>query len=456
MVNYLKECQCFCPPRDQLKRTILVQMSFSDLPQEILALVVQHIDPSDLPKSIDDLLVSRAWYRAVLPVYLSRLQLSTIYVLSNDLERFPRPDTNPLLSQAIQKTVTRLSLCLDGLPSRDRLSWDDQRELGEDQGLDTHQWLDQIIYYHRNGCSETLQERLKVLFADDKIQPRIRDEDDHWFESYESDIVYRDRFLADELEEARELESRLSNWRGGLNERVSRFAELLPGFEKLSEIKIETTLTPRWNYMFAASMGRLLTSLPSNVTTLTLDTHACQFTSEPLHICAILSQRLLSFQTVRIRMGSICPSILEKCINSPDSTSRLMNLVIRLYLPNPWGAVDIHYDRHSSIFDAKSCYSVRKPLFYKEMVLAGHQLAKARPSMTGVRIAFRPHGSESIVVADCKEEAGFHPVDRIIYKDGTLVEGPWEDSMELQRDRFSFTPLLPPRSVHEDLSVSLV
>ena len=64
--------------------------------------------------------------------------------------------------------------------------------------------------------------------------------------------------------------------------------------------------------------------------------------------------------------------------------------------------------------------------------------------MIGVRIAFRRHGPESFVVADCKEEAAFYPVDRIIYKDGTLVEGPWEDSMELQRHRFSFTALLPP------------
>ena len=96
-------------------------MSFSDLPQEILALIAQHIYPSERPESIDDLLVSRAWYWAVLPIYLSRTQLSTIYVLSNDLERFPRPDTNPHLSQAIQETVMRLGLCLDGIPSRERL-----------------------------------------------------------------------------------------------------------------------------------------------------------------------------------------------------------------------------------------------------------------------------------------------------------------------------------------------
>ena len=415
-------------------------MSFSDLPQEVLALIAQHIDSSDRPISVDDLLVSRAWYYAVLPVYLSRLQLSTIYVLSNDLERFPRPDTTPLLSQAIQKTVTRLSLCLDGLPSRDRLSWDDQREFGEDNGLDTHQWLDQTIYYHRNGCSQTLQERLKVVYTDDKIQPRIRDEDDHWFESYEGAIVYRDRLSADEIEETRELESRLCNWRGRLNESLFRFAEILSASKKLREVKIETTLSPRWDYIFAASMGRILTSLPSTVRTLTLDTHACQFASEPLHICAILSQRLLSFQTVRIRMRSICPSILEKCTNSPDSTSRLMNLVIRLYLPNNGEPVNIRYDRR--FIDAESCYPQENRLC-REMLLAGLQLAKARPSMTGVRIAFGRPGPEPIVIADCKEEAAFFPVDGIIYKDGTLVEGPWEDSMELKRHRYAFMSLLP-------------
>ena len=188
-------------------------MSFSDLPHEILALIAQHIYPSERPASIDDLLVSRAWYWAVLPIYLSRTQLSTIYVLSNDLEWFPRPDTSPRLSQAIQETVTRLGLCLDGLPSRQSLSWEEHQEFGEAAWLDTLEWLDKTIYYHRNGCSKTLQERLKVLSAGGKIQPRIWGEDDHWFESCEVSIVYRDRVRADEIEEWRQLESRLPNWR---------------------------------------------------------------------------------------------------------------------------------------------------------------------------------------------------------------------------------------------------
>ena len=72
------------------------------------------------------------------------------------------------------------------------------------------------------------------------------------------------------------------------------------------------------------------------------------------------------------------------------------------------------------------------------MVLAGHHLAKARPSMTGMRIAFRRGGPDSIVVADCKEEVAYYPLDSIGNKDGTLVEGPWEDGAELQRHQYSF------------------
>ena len=220
-----------------------------------------------------------------------------------------------------------------------------------------------------------------------------------------------------------------------MNEKLSRFAEILSASKELREVKIETTLTPRWNFIVTASMGRLLTSLPLNSTTLTLDTHACHFKLRHVHMCAIISQRLDSFQTVRIRMRSICPSILETCINSPNTASRLRTLVIRLYLPD-------HTRMCHSAFNAKSCYPSEKRIC-REMTLAGLELAKARPSMTGVRIAFRRHGPKSIVVADCKMEAAFWYSESINYKDGALVEGPWEDSVELWRRRISFTQLLP-------------
>ena len=418
-------------------------MNLLDLPQEILALIFQHIGPAELPKSIDFLLVSRAWYWAVLPVYLSRLQLSTIYVLSNDLERFPRPNTNPSLSQAIQQRVTRLTLCVDGLPSRETLSWEDQREFS----AEAYQRLDETIYRHRNGCSKTLRGRLMVVFAEGKIQSRIEDHFIRWSDHFEGEIFHRYRVRDEEAQEVKELECRLSNWRGLLNDRLFRFAEILSAFKELREIKIETTLTPRWDYIFAPSMGKLLTHLPSNVTTLTLDTHASRFLtledgSEPVHICAIISQRIDHFQTVRIRMRSVCPSILEMPINSPNTISRLKTLVIRLYLPDHMGPFDdTHNGRHPD-FNAVSCCPGEK-LLYREMILAGLQLAKARPSMTGVRISYKHLEKDMLVVADCKEEAAFYHPHSTDYEDGALVEGPWEDSLELGHDQNSFMHPLP-------------
>ena len=407
-----------------------LQMSLLDLPPEVLALIAQHIGPAELRTSTDYIVISRAWYWAVLPIYLSGLQLSTIYVLSNDLERFPRSNTNSPLSQAIRKTVTRLSLCLDGLPSRDALSWDDQREFSKE----THQWLDQTIHSHRNGSSKTLQERLRVVVADDKIQPHIRGADDHWWEDLEDDIVYRDRVRNYEIQEAKELDCRLSNWRGRLNDRLSHFAEILSASKELCEFKIETTPTPRWDYIFTPPVGRLLTSLPVNVTTLTLDTHAVHFLTredgaEPVHICAIISQRLQSFQTVKIRMRSICPCILKTPIDSPSTTSKLKTLVIRLYLPDYMSPSDDIDYRHGPDFHAKSCCPGEKPL-YEEMVLAGFQLAEASPSTTALRIAYKVRWTSLILVADCKQGEVLRSNWRD-HHDGTLIERPWEDSMDL-------------------------
>ena len=217
-----------------------------------------------------------------------------------------------------------------------------------------------------------------------------------------------------------------------MNDRLSRFAVILSASKQLCEVKIETTLTPRWDYIFTPSMGRLLTSLPSNVMSLTLDTHASRFLnredgSEPVHICAIISQRLQDFRTVRIRMRSICPSILKTSINSPNATSRLKTLVIRLYFPDHMGPHDdIHDGRHPD-FNAKSCYPGEE-LLYNQMVSAGLQLAATGPSMTGLRISYRQPWKNAIAVADCKEGRLFlHP-----YKDSTVVEVPWEDSVELR------------------------
>ena len=162
----------------------------------------------------------------------------------------------------------------------------------------------------------------------------------------------------------------------------------------------------------------------------------------PVQICVIIPQRLQGFRTVRIRMRSICPSILKTSINSPSTTSRLRILVIRLYFPDHMGPHDdIHDGRHPDS-NAKSCYPEEEQL-YSQMVLAGLQSAETSPSMTVLRISYRQLQKNVIVVTDCKEGRLFIYPYSNDYKDSTVVEGPWEESVELRANWATSLNMLP-------------
>ena len=401
-------------------------MPLLDLPPEIVLLIAEYIGSKELRSSTDYLLISKAWYYAVLPVYLSGLQLSTIYVLSNDLEKFPRPNTRSLISQAIQNTVTRLTLCLDGLPSREAIYMNDDKDGLDD---DTRQWFDRTANHHRFGSSKSLLGRLDMKDRHGEMRARLRGEDRR--DVLEGHMIVRDFDRHDEIKEEEELESRLSHWRDRLNEKLSLFTEILPASENLRQVKIETTLTPRWNYLFSSSLGMLFARLPLNVSSLTVDTSASDFIdrddgSAPLHVCALLSQRLQSFQHVRIRMRTICPCIFPTSTGLPGNAgSRLQSLFIRLYLPDHLRKYDDTRQNHNPEFHAKSCFPKGRPL-YQEMVSAGVQSTKMILSMTALQISYRHSQHRVIFVADCNKK-------RILSRnyapdeDGAVDQEPWDD-----------------------------
>ncbi|KAL6714355.1 hypothetical protein ACLMJK_007778 [Lecanora helva] len=91
-------------------------MGLLDLPPELITLIVELIGIVELRTSTQYLLVSKLWYRAALPVFLSDLQISTIYLSSHDLERFP-PQNSPL-NDLIAEKVERLSIRFAGHPSK--------------------------------------------------------------------------------------------------------------------------------------------------------------------------------------------------------------------------------------------------------------------------------------------------------------------------------------------------
>ena len=271
------------------------------------------------------------------------------------------------------------------------------------------QWLKRLARGHRYGSAETLVYRLGSRGA--RVETR----------------------------EKQELESRLASWSDHMNDRLARFAEILPGCHILDELSVETTLTPRWDYVFASSVGKLLSSLLSTLTTLTLDTSASDLISgndgiKPLHVCPIISQRLQSFQTVRLRMRCMCPCVFNKPSGSPSS--RLQTLVIRLNLPDHMTVFHRNTRRRRfKEFHAKSCTPAEMPL-YQEIISAGTQLAKTTPSITKIRISYRDLYSLSIRVADyvrgriLKRFSSDHDADNMT----GVEDGPWEDQADLQDD----------------------
>ena len=91
-------------------------MHLLQLAPELLTLIFEEIGAAHMRTSVSYLLISRAWYRIAHPVYLSGLDLSTLYLSSRDLERLPHSQCP--LSKLIQSNTTRLSLRLVGHPSK--------------------------------------------------------------------------------------------------------------------------------------------------------------------------------------------------------------------------------------------------------------------------------------------------------------------------------------------------
>ena len=85
-------------------------MQLLDLPTELLLSILECIGPISLRSSVDNLLVSKQWYRAAIKVFLSDLDLSTLYLSTNAIERLPPP--NCPLYEHFSKNVENIPLCL--------------------------------------------------------------------------------------------------------------------------------------------------------------------------------------------------------------------------------------------------------------------------------------------------------------------------------------------------------
>ena len=399
-------------------------MSLLDLPSELLALIVEHVGVSELRKSVAYLLVAKRWYHAVLPVYLSQLPLSNLYLASHhDLERLPPSDT--ALSKLIQAKVNRLSIRLVGHPSkRPSLNpWhDDSTPWGEMLDLDE---LDDNLL---DGTK-----KLMNWYCDWMTAGPVEDTSGggRWRWHQEQRVLHR--------------------WAMSINRKLVDMAAILSGFQRLEEFSLEASSEergsegPRWDYLQNFTMHSLISSLPLSLNNLTLDMCGSRITKpergrNPIHLCPLLAERLRDFQNVRLRLRCICPEVLDTSPLTPTAESRLKTLVIKLSLPF---FPDSHDEKHNNTgYDVEPCSVARVPL-YKTMFAAGADYANRFPGVSMLRISHRWQSvtgspkqnaeNTDLAVADCvRKRYMFDRSGAWCYEDDGSGWDAWEDSEHLQ------------------------
>ena len=396
-----------CSP---LKHTYNLQpttvMPLLDLPPELLTLIAQFVGASVLRESVDYLLVAKRWYRAILPVYLSRLPLSDLYLASHrDLEVLPSSGT--ALGHLIRAKTRRLSICLIGHPCKEPSGgpWHDNTDIT--LGLDgMKKWKD----WH---CDWTTVGPVRDTFDQDLWR---------WHEEMRT----------------------LHHWAGRVNKKLIELAAMLPdtGLDEFSfEAGCESVseLGPRWDYLHDCALRSLISSLPPFLNNLTIDLCGTRSITpdrgrDPAHICPLIGDRLPNFQNVRLRLRCICPEVFQFSSSKVKTQPKLKTLLIKLDLPFYPDCTDPSYKGYERP-DASPCDERAIPL-YKRMIAAGVKSTKDFPGLSMMRISFSKSSCRKkmcFYVADCVRERYMYDVNEVFYYEGDGSEYvQWENGETLQ------------------------
>ena len=406
-------------------------MSLLDLPPELLTLIAEYVGVSELRKSVAYLLVAKRWYHAVLPVYLSQLPLSSLYLAShNDLERLPSSDT--ALSKLIQAKVNRLSVRLVGHPSK-RPS--------------LNPWHDDPTPWYDDSCP---WDPMNLYGLDDDLldgTKKLKNWDCDWMTAGPVKITSGGgKWRWDQEQRV------LHQWEISINGKLIDVATILSGCQNLEEFSLEASSEkcgiegPRWDYLQDFTMFRLISSLPLSLKNLTLDMCGSRtITPEPgrnsIHLCPLIAERLGDFQNVRLRLRCICPDVLNTSRLTPTAESRLKTLVIKLSLPFFPDSHD-ESNKYNTGYDVEPCSVTRVPL-YKTMFAAGADYASRFPGVSMLSISHRWQSdfhspkqnakNIELAVADCvRKRYMFDASEALYYEDVGWEWVAWENSERLQ------------------------
>ena len=363
-------------------------MPLLDLPPELLALIAESVEASELRKSVDYLLVAKCWYHAILPVYLSQLPLSDLYLASHrDLDILPSSGT--ALGRLIQAKTRRLSVRLVGHPCK---------------CTSALPWHDNIRIEHGHDGMK----KLRDLHCDWTTVGPVRDtlQRNSWRWHEETRTLHR--------------------WAGRVNKKLLELAAILRdanldefSFEATSEYEDEQG--PRWDYLHDSTLRSLISSLPPFLNNLTLDLCGSRPVTpdrgrEAVHICPLIADRLPDFQSVRLRLRCICPQVFQ-CSS--------FNLPFFLYQSH----------KRFDMCDASPCDESAIPL-YKRMITAGVKSTNNFPGLSMMRISYRktnPRKNICLQVADCVSKRYMSDRNEVFcYEDDGSEWVAWESGENLQ------------------------
>ncbi|KAI4160078.1 MAG: hypothetical protein LQ342_006029 [Letrouitia transgressa] len=360
-------------------------MSLLSLPPEILSAIFSYLPPSYLRTSVSNLLVSKAWYAIIYPIYLSDLDFSRLKLANYDLERLP-PQGSKLM-QKIKGDVERLSIYLGGR------GW-------SKRSMDP--WL-------------SFRER-------EEVEDEPEEEEWQW----------------DEFEGGWEADEEI-------NKKLRNLADVLPEMENLRHFALEASLEVKnpLDYLAADVVCRILENLPPRIETLLLNTSATQLLrkGDTDHVCPVIAKRLPQLKQARIRMREICQDICPASGTSsslPETKPKTEKLIVKLnlpYLPFEHGGHRIHDARVCAPHDRTEDSPFQDVM--DVIVTAARKLAKEWDSFKMLRVSYREddsvrandRGNVNLLAVDClKGHNVCDLVEIFFYEDDGRFWDPWEES----------------------------
>ncbi|KAK6437079.1 hypothetical protein LTR95_006726 [Oleoguttula sp. CCFEE 5521] len=345
-------------------------MALLDLPAELLTQILEELGGRELRRGVHvgsrRLTLSRYWYEAALPVYLSGLDVASVEVTGIHCLDLPY-HLNYLGSRRLMyKNTRRLHVRLYG-----------------------HWWDSTEIH-----CA-----------CDDHYRPRSPEEPPFAFEPFDT--------MDDPGSSA------IRKWQTEIlrHEALHPFFDDLASFSVLEDVTFEVLREaeaeqgPQWDYLNAETCQRLLTSLSlaTNLDFLTLDTSGSSLLPyRHAHICSVLAEMIPKIRKVRLRMVSLCPALFDVDASSSTSKLGLESLVIKLNQPRYPGQ-----QHHMTEECSHAGHYPRTMRLHDKMIRAAAQFGKELQGLQGqastdhtarlelLRISYMPHTTPQVQTVDC-------------------------------------------------------